>query len=73
MPNVAAPAHRIVIGPVDHYTGPRLTRRQWQAGIAVNESGGAIVAICEHTHGHKTISAAQACGARLYKIFNLAA
>ena len=56
---------KIVIDPVDHYVGPRWTRRTWTASV-VRISDDKVLAECGH-HGHHTVQSATACGKRLHR------
>jgi hypothetical protein len=56
---------KIVVSPVDHFAGPRLSRRTWTASI-VRIADGEVLAECGH-HGHPTPEYAVACGKRLYR------
>lgn len=61
--NNTSPVAKIVVAPVDHYTGERHTRRTWLAYLE-HEDG--TETKCGHEM-HPTTDAATACGRKLWK------
>lgn len=57
---------KIVITPVDHFTGARFSWRGWRANVAEIATD-EIVARCDHDHGHRTTDAAIKCGHKLFR------
>jgi hypothetical protein len=56
---------KVLLVPVDHFVGARLSRRQWAASLA-ERSSDEPTEWCQHSHGHKTIAAAKSCGVQMW-------
>lgn len=55
---------KIVVIPVDHFSGPRFSRRTWAAKITLRDDEQTKI-MCGHVN-HPTTDAAAKCGTRLW-------
>ncbi len=58
---------KVVLDPIDYYTGARWTRRTWRASLAPREGWTGLPQSCEHRDGHRTVDAAKACGTAMWR------
>ncbi len=59
---------KVVLSPIDHFSGPRFSRRSWRAALDFRfEPGTSSELECEHRMGHRTVDAAKSCGISMWK------
>lgn len=57
---------KIVLAPVRHESHGRVTRVTARAYLGRRDGSDDYAVGCPHTHGHKTLDAAKACGIKLW-------
>ena len=67
-PELTRRTAKVVVTPIWHDAGGRITRRTWAANIAPSDDeADESLTRCEHSMGHRTTEAAVACGTAMWK------